>query len=75
MGPFLLPKTSATDDDGNATERHFHEDYGIDYTMAVVYVPCSSTLIGCELDSFETEHGVRTIAVTSGRKLRMGRAD
>ncbi|MCK4711325.1 MAG: SLC13 family permease [Marinosulfonomonas sp.] len=72
LGPFLLPKVVGAGDDGNAIERHFHDDYGIDYMIAEVYVPSTSKLIGCELDSFETKHGVRTIAVTSGRKLRMG---
>lgn len=72
LGPILLPKVQNTDEAGNATERHFHEDYGIDYIMAEIYVPSTSKLIGMELDDFETEYGVRTIAVTSGKQMRMG---
>lgn len=72
LGPLLLPKVQDVRDEGGKTEKHFHDDYGIDYVMAEIYVPSTSGLIGHELDSFETEHGVRTIAVTSGRKLRMG---
>ncbi len=72
LGPILLPKLKDAREEGGKTEKHFHDDYGIDYIMTEVYVPSTSDLIGHELDSFETEHGVRTIAVTSGRKLRMG---
>ncbi len=72
LGPLLLPKVSDARDEGGKTEKHFHDDYGIDYIMSEIYVPSTSGLIGHELDSFETKHGVRTIAVTSGRKLRMG---
>ena len=72
LGPLLLPKANDLRDEGGKTEKHSHDDYGIDYVVAEIYVPSTSGLIGYELDSFETEHGVRTIAVTSGRKLRMG---
>jgi len=72
LGPYILPRVASLDAAGNAVERHFHDDYGIDYRVAEVYVPSTSKLIGMELDSFETVYGVRTIAVTSGKLMRMG---
>ena len=72
LGPLLLPKSKAVSEEGGSVEQHFHDDYGIDYTFAEVFVPSRSELIGHELDSFETAYGVRTLAVTSGRKMRMG---
>ena len=72
LGPFVLPKSKSVTDEGRSTSEYFKESYGTDYVMVEVYVPSTSMLIGRILDSFETEHSVRTIAVTSGHKSRMG---
>jgi len=72
LGPFVLPKSKSVTEEGRSTSEYFKESYGTDYVMVEVYVPSTSKLIGRILDSFETEHSVRTIAVTSGHKSRMG---
>ncbi|MEE9427487.1 MAG: SLC13 family permease [Paracoccaceae bacterium] len=72
LGPYVLPKGKDVSHAERTTGEYFKDAYHIDYIFAEIYVPSSSGLIGKVLDGFETEHGVRTIAVTSGRKLRMG---
>ena len=72
LGPFVLPKGKSVTEEGRSTGEYIKEAYGIEYVMVEVYVPSTTKLIGRTLDSFETKYGVRTIAVTSGRKLRMG---
>ncbi|PHQ97441.1 MAG: SLC13 family permease [Marinosulfonomonas sp.] len=72
LGPFLLPTSKDMASDGATTEDYIKHTYGIDYVMSEAYVPSTSRLIGYELDDFETEYGIRIVAVTSGRKLRMG---
>lgn len=72
FGPLVLPKSTSITQEGTSTRDYIRQTYGIDYVMSEAYVPSSSKLIGHALDSFETEYGVRVVAVTSGRKLRMG---
>lgn len=74
LGPYILPKSKNVTEEGSSTREYLKQTYGIDYVMSEAYVPSTTRLIGHTLDSFETDYGVRTIAVTSGRKLRMGSA-
>ncbi len=70
FGRFVLPKGSDVPDQKQGLETHLHDDYGIDYISAEVYVPAKSRLIGINLDSFETRFHVRTVGITSGKKIR-----
>jgi len=72
LGRVVLPRGRDVSHEQRTTGEYIRDAYQIDYIFAEVYVPSTSALIGQVLDNFETEHGVRTIAVTSGRKLRMG---
>jgi len=72
LGPLVLPKGKAVVEQGQSTKEYFSKAYGTDYVIAEVYIPSTTKLIGQSLDSFETEHSVRTIAVSSAHKLRMG---
>lgn len=72
FGPFLLPKSKAVVDEGASVGDYFKQSYGADYETREVFVPSTSRLIGMTLDSFETTHKIRTIAVSSGHKQRMG---
>lgn len=72
FGRFILPKTSEHGVKDRSSVDYFKETYGTDYKISEVYVPSTSNLIGTTLEAFETEYGVRTVAVTSGKKLRMG---
>lgn len=70
FGRFVLPKGKDVVDHRQGLETHLHDDYGIDYIMAEVYIPSTSRLVGSDLDSFETLFHVRTVGVTSGKKVR-----
>ncbi len=71
FGRWVLPKGNEVPDQKQGLETHLHDDYGIDYISAEVYIPSTSRLIGSSLDSFETRFHVRTVGVTSGKKVRM----
>lgn len=70
FGRFVLPKGKDVVDQRQGLETHLHDDYGIDYIMAEVYIPSTSRLVGSNLDSYETLFHVRTVGVTSGKKVR-----
>lgn len=70
FGRFVLPKGKEVADQRQGLETHLHDDYGIDYIIAEVYIPSTSRLIGNVLDSYETKFHVRTVGVTSGKKVR-----
>lgn len=70
FGRFVLPKGSAVSDNRQGLETHLHENYGIDYIIAEIYIPSTSKIIGTVLDSYETLFHVRTVGVTSGEKVR-----
>lgn len=72
FGRFVLPKGEAVVETSQSTAAHLLKSYGIEYVTAEVYIPSSSKLIGQELDSFETEHKVRTVGITSSDKGRIG---
>lgn len=72
FGRFVLPRGREVDDEEQDINDYFEKSYGVKYSIVEAYVPSTSKLIGKTLDDFETEFGVRTIAVTSGKKLRMG---
>lgn len=73
FGRFVLPKGENRPEPTQATATHLKDSYGIDYDIVEVYVPLDSKLIGQELDSFETEHSVRTVALTSGKNILTGK--
>ncbi len=70
FGPLVLPKRLDLPDQKDGLETHLLDDYGIDYIIAEIYVPSDSRLVGNNLDSFETLFHVRTVGVTSGKKVR-----
>lgn len=69
---WVLPVGREAQTEASSSSLYFKEAYGLDYQIQEMNVPSGSPLIGKPLDDFETEYGVRTIAVTSGRHLRMG---
>lgn len=71
FGRFVLPKGADVPDQRQGLETHLHENYGIDYIIAEIYIPSTSRIIGTDLDSYETLFHVRTVGVTSGEKVRM----
>ena len=71
FGRFVLPKGKEVPDQRQGLETHLHDDYGIDYIIAEIYIPSTSKIIGTVLDSYERLFHVRTVAVTSGEKVRM----
>ncbi len=72
FGRFVLPKGESLPETTEGTATHLKDSYGIEYITVEVYVPSSSKLIGQKLDAFETIYKVRTVGITSGRKVRMG---
>ena len=70
FGRFVLPKGKEVADQKQGLESHLSADYGIDYIVAEIYIPSSSRLIGKMLDEYETKFHVRTVGVTSGKKVR-----
>ena len=70
FGPLVLPKWVDLPDQKAGLETHLLDDYGIDYIIAEIYVPANNRLIGLNLDAFETRFHVRTVGVTSGKKVR-----
>ncbi|MBT8113936.1 MAG: SLC13 family permease, partial [Arenicella sp.] len=72
FGRYVLPHTMEKHREASSSALYFKETYGLDYAIKEMEVPADSPLIGMELDDFETRYRVRTIAVTSGKHLRMG---
>lgn len=72
FGRFVLPHTLDKHREASSSALYFKETYGLDYRIKEMQVPPGSPLIGQTLDDFETRYRVRTIAVTSGKHLRMG---
>jgi len=70
FGPLVLPKGQDLPDQKDGLETHLLNDYGIDYIIAEIYVPSGSRLVGNVLDSYETLFHVRTVGVTSDKKVR-----
>jgi len=54
FGRFVLPKGADVPDQRQGLETHLHENYGIDYIIAEIYIPSTSRIIGTDLDSYET---------------------
>ncbi|NND00542.1 MAG: SLC13 family permease [Gammaproteobacteria bacterium] len=72
VGRYILPHTMEKHSEASSSTEYFKETYGLDYAIREMRVPYASPLIGRTLDEFETKYRVRTIAVTSGKHLRMG---
>ncbi|MEM7360027.1 MAG: SLC13 family permease [Pseudomonadota bacterium] len=72
LGKYVLPSSLEKHKEASNSAEYFLETYGLDYEIREMVVPAGSPLIGQTLDDFETVYRVRTIAVTSGRHLRMG---
>ena len=72
FGRYVLPAGKEVSRKATRSASYFRETYGLDYSIREVRVPPGSPLIGQTLDEFETRYRVRTIAVTSGKRLRMG---
>lgn len=72
LGRFVLPNSHEKHTAPSNSTEYFKETYDLDYDIEEMIVPPGSPLIGQTLDDFETKYRVRTIAVTSGRHLRMG---
>ncbi|MFT6006309.1 MAG: di/tricarboxylate transporter [Pseudoalteromonas tetraodonis] len=72
FGRYVLPHTLEKHREASSSVEYFKETYGLDYAIKEMEVPTGSPLIGQTLDEFETHYSVRTIAVTSGKHLRMG---
>ncbi len=71
FGPLVLPKGGDLPEQKGGLETHLLDDYGIDYIIAEVYVPTGNRLVGNILDSYETLFHVRTVGITSGKKVRL----
>jgi di/tricarboxylate transporter len=72
FGRFVLPHGREKHREASNSTEYFKESYDLDYAIKEMEVPSGSPLIGQTLDDFETRYRVRTIAVTSGKHLRMG---
>ena len=72
FGRYVLPHSMEKHSEASSSTEYFKETYDLDYAIKEMRVPFDSPLIGQTLDDFETKYRVRTIAVTSGKHLRMG---
>jgi len=75
MGRFVLPKSKETQETPSGSFTYFRETYDLDYAVFEIYVPPGSSLVGKELDEFETQNSVRTVALLHGSQMRMGAGD
>ena len=75
LGRFVLPKGKEVQGKSAGSFHYFRETYDLDYDLFEIYVPPGSSLVGKELDDFETQNSVRTVALLHGRQLRMGAGD
>jgi len=75
MGRFVLPKVKGTGEKKNDPSAYFRESYDLDFDVFEIYVPPGSSLVGKELDEFETQNSVRTVALLHGKQMRMGAGD
>ncbi len=75
MGRFVLPKSRETQDKNGGSFTYFKDTYDLDFAIFEIYVPPGSPLVGKELDDFETQNSVRTVALLHGSQMRMGAGD
>ncbi len=75
MGRYVLPKSPENQEKTGGAFTYYRDTYDLDFAVFEIYVPRGSALVGKELDDFETQNSVRTVALLHGSQMRMGAGD
>ncbi len=72
VGHHILPNNQATGAEATQAMDYIAETYGVNYEVYEVLVTPGSPMVGANLDTIETTHRIRVIAVDKGDGLRFG---
>lgn len=71
FGKYVLPAIQTRGTHAQDTADYLQRVYGLDYAIREVAIPSEHPLVGRSIAQAEREHGVRLVAQSSGRELRI----